>query len=377
MTQRRRVLACVAGGLVAAMAGPLAADEGKRVRTAESAKAVVEAALARDQAPGVQVAVMREGKIVFSHAVGKADLEQNIDLTPETLMRIGSLSKLFTYALVARLAEEGRMQIDEDVRRHVPEFPDKGAPITPRQIASHTSGIRHYDFTDQAEANNTRFYEDLAGALEIFAADPLLAAPGDAFHYSSLAVNLLGVAAGRAAGTSYPEALQRWVLGPLELRHTAPDHPLAIIPGRTRFYTLWDGRLVNTMWRDSSDYYPSGGLLSSAEDLVRFTHKVFETDFLEATSRSLMRQAAVLNDGTPVAYTFGWQIRRTEDGSVGWYHGGETNGAYAHVYIVDAGLIVAGITNYNVFPDQSNVAFFEMISDELPRLFLKKPPAGD
>ena len=157
---------------------------------------------------------------------------------------------------------------------------------------------------------------------------------------------------------------------PLGLANTMPDHPLAIIPGRTRFFTVFNGQLINTFWRDSSDYYPSGGMLSTAEDLARFTHSVFEGEFLNTSSQDLIRTEAKLADGSPVGYTFGWQITRLPSGKLMYHHGGETNGAYGNVlYIPDDGLIVTGLANYNVFPNQGEVAFFELIRKTLPDLF--------
>ena len=366
MIQIFRALASIVWCLVAVS---VHASEYGEIRIAD-AKTLVDEALAADKAPGIQVAVMKDGKLVFSYASGHADLEQDVALSTRTRMRTGSLSKLFTSTLVARLIQDGRMSMDTDIREYVPEFPDKGATITARQIASHTSGIRHYDFSNMTEANNMRFYESLADALVVFANDPLLNAPGDEFHYSSFAVNLLGVAAERATEASFAEALAHDVLMPLELENTMPDHPMAIIPGRTRFYTIFGGQLVNTFWRDSSDYYPSGGMLSTAEDLARLTYSVFESDYLDEDRQKLIRVEAKLSDGKPVGYTFGWQITRLDSGKLMYHHGGETNGAYGNVlYIPDDDLIVTGLSNYNVFPDQSNVAFFKLVRDQLPELF--------
>jgi CubicO group peptidase (beta-lactamase class C family) len=334
------------------------------------AEKLVAEALSADMASGIQVAVIKNGQLVFSYAVGHADLEQDVRLKTRTRMRIGSLSKLFTDTMVARLAQDGQIDIDANIREYVPDFPDKGVSITARQIANHTSGIRHYDFSNMSEANNTQFYESLADALSIFADDPLLGEPGTMHHYSSHAVNLLGVVAERVAQTPFPQALAQSILVPLGLSNTMPDHPLAIIYGRTRFYTVYDGQLINTFWRDSSDYYPSGGMLSTAEDLARFTYAVFETDFLDAERQELIRTEAKLIDGTPVGYTFGWQISSFGSSKLMYHHGGETNGAYGNVmYVPDDDLIVTGLSNYNVFPDQRDVAFFYLVRDQLPNLF--------
>ena len=131
------------------------------------AEGLLREALATDGGPGIQVAVMHRGELVWSAAVGHADLEQQVPLTSSTRLRIGSVSKLYTATLVARLIQADRMRPDSDVREYVPEFPDKGAPITLRRLASHTSGIRHYDFSNLAEANNTNHYHGLPREVDL------------------------------------------------------------------------------------------------------------------------------------------------------------------------------------------------------------------
>jgi CubicO group peptidase (beta-lactamase class C family) len=207
-------------------------------------------------------------------------------------------------------------------------------------------------------------------ALSRYAGDPLLSQPGEAFHYTSLGFNILGVAEERAGGASYGELLARDITGPLGLNNTMIDHPLEIIERRTRFYTRFPDNVVrNTIWRDSSDYYPSGGALSTAEDLVKFASAVFGGAWLNQTSMRRLTAESRNAAGEAVGYTFGWQIARDAQGRVYYEHGGETNGAYAHVrYYPDERLAIAGIVNANIMTGRPY--FFEAMRNELPVLFL-------
>jgi CubicO group peptidase (beta-lactamase class C family) len=348
----------------------LAATPAGAEAPADAASRLLGEALATDGGPGMMAAALRDGCLVWSDAAGHADLEQKVALTTDTRMRVGSVSKTLTAALAAKMIQSGRMTIDDDIRAYVERFPDKGKPITARQLASHTSGIRHYDFANMIEANNVRYYDRLADALAVFAGDDLLTEPGDAFEYSSFGYNLLGVAAASAAGVSFGEALAVHVTTPLGLSDTLIDHPLMLVPRRTRFYTVVDGGgVINTIWRDSSDYYPSGGILSTAEDLVHFAYAIFEGELLDAERKSLVRTAARTNDGGQVGYSFGWEVKTT-GGEPRFEHGGETNGAYARVlYLPERHLAVAGITNYNFWGQTlGEPAFFEFVSEALPDL---------
>lgn len=141
------------------------------------------------------------------------------------------------------------------------------------------------------------------------------------------------------------------------------------------FSRMADGALINTFYRDGSDYYPSGGMLSSAVDLARFTSAVFETPFLAASSRARITEPAVLTNGALAGfsanhlYSFGWEIRRDVNAhTISYGHNGETNGAYAVIrYFPDENLAIAGIANYNVMGRKA--AFFDAIASDLRDIF--------
>ncbi len=239
-------------------------------------------------------------------------------------------------------------------------------------MASHTSGIRQYNFDNLQEANSTTHYVQLEDALGIFKDDPLLAPPGSTFNYSSLGVNLLGVAVERAAGETYSRAINDLVITPMGLTGSQIDDARAHIRCRPNFYTVGFGWLrFDTFWRDSSDYYPSGGMLSMPEDVARLANTTFNSDFFTPETRALLTTPARLRNGTEIAYTFGWEIHRDAHGRVEYYgHGGETNGAYASVrYYPDRRMAVAGIANYNTWLTDRDATFFRAVREEIPRVF--------
>ena len=96
----------------------------------------------RKDAPGCAVGVSRDGRSIFERAYGMADLEHDIGATPATIYEAGSVSKQFTAAAVVLLAQQGKLSLDDDARKHVPELPDYGTPITIRHLLNHTSGLR-------------------------------------------------------------------------------------------------------------------------------------------------------------------------------------------------------------------------------------------
>ena len=139
---------------------------------AAAAAKAIEASMAENHIPAMSVAVIRNGEIVWSEAFGKANLETGDAATRDTKFRLASVSKLFAADIAAMLDEEGVLDLDADIRTYLPQFPDKGAPITLRQLLGHIAGIRHYDPKDRDRAQpggpiDVRLYPDAASILAI------------------------------------------------------------------------------------------------------------------------------------------------------------------------------------------------------------------
>jgi serine beta-lactamase-like protein LACTB len=222
---------------------------------------------------GASMAVARDGELVFSTAYGMADLEGRVPARPNTVYNVGSVSKVMTAVAMMQLVEEGRVHLDDDIRSWVPSFPDKGRTITVWHMLTHTSGIRHYrdsDFPHGVDGENVQRFTDVEDAYALFADDSLLFEPGTMRSYSSYAVNLLQGVIERASGMDFEAYMRARVWGPAGMRRTAFDRPLRITPGRARGYLMVDGEPVNHPYEDVTYKFASGGMLSTAEDLVRF-----------------------------------------------------------------------------------------------------------
>jgi serine beta-lactamase-like protein LACTB, mitochondrial len=238
-------------------------------------------------APGASICVIRDARIAWSRAFGLADLEQSVPVTTETRFRIGSVSKSLTSVAIGRLVQDGQLDLDSPVQRYVPSFPQKRYPITVRQVAGHLAGIRHYD---TGEFENREHYATVSEGLAIFAADSLLFEPGTQFSYSSYGYNLLGAVIEGASGRSYLQYMRDQVLNPAGMTHTSFEHPESIIPKRGRYYTRTDstGPTINAPYVDNTYKWPSGGFLSTAEDLARFGDRLLRGELLRPGTVALL-----------------------------------------------------------------------------------------
>jgi CubicO group peptidase (beta-lactamase class C family) len=296
-------------------------------------------------APGASVCVMREGRIVWSRGFGLADLEQGVPVTPETRFRIGSVSKALTSVAIGRLVEEGRLDLDSTVQRYVPGFPVKRYPITVRQVAGHLAGIRHYL---PGEFENREHYPTLTQGLTIFAGDSLMFEPGTQFSYSSYGYNLLGAIIEGASGRSYLQYMAEAALVPAGMTHTSPEHPDSIIPKRGRYYTRADstGPVVNAPFVDNTYKWPSGGYVSTAEDLARFGTLLLRGELLRPATLGQLWTSMRTSDGKATEYGIGWTVEQDSLGRRRVRHSGGSVGGTAHLIIYpDDELVVALLVN--------------------------------
>jgi CubicO group peptidase (beta-lactamase class C family) len=246
--------------------------------------------------PAVSVAVAHRGRLVFSRGVGYADLDNMVPATGSTVYNIGSVSKVQAAIAVLQLVEKGRVRLEDSIRTYAPEYPDKGVTITLQHILTHTSGIRHYragDFPESADMENVKIVKSYVDGIPIFGKDPLLFPPGKSWSYSSYAVNLLQGVVEKAGGVPFEEYMRRFVWGPAGMTASQFDVPARIVPGRARGYRTEDGVVRNGEWGDIRYKFAGGGMLSTAEDLVRLGMALLHGRLLSDETKARMFRAQI------------------------------------------------------------------------------------
>ena len=300
--------------------------------------------------PGLAVAVARNGVVVWSEGFGTADVEQRVPVTRDTLFRIGSVSKVLTAAGVARLVEEGRLDLDAPIQEYVPEFPLKQWPVTTRQLAAHTSGIRHYDNEDNGGSlSGAPHFASIQEGLAIFQDDPLLFEPDTQYLYSSYGWNTISAVIEGASGEEFLSFMQSRVFEPLGLFQIAPDHVDAIVPGRARFYAREapGANLEHAPYVDNSYKWASGGFLASAEDLVRFGSAHLRPGFFQEDTLSVLFTGhSRIPPGNQTEVGIGWRIGEDGAGRRFMHHAGTIEGGRAVILLLpDSGIVVAMLAN--------------------------------
>jgi len=258
--------------------------------------------------PGVALAIIKNGEIIYERGYGMANLEHNIPINPKTVFRMGSTSKQFTAACIAILSLQGKISLDDDIRKYIPEMPLYEKPITIRHLVHHTSGIR--DYTSLLSLAGYISYLDhptIEETIEIISKQKSLNfLPGEKYSYSNSNYFLMGIIVNRVTGQTLNEFAQENIFKPLGMNNTHFHEDLTVIvKNRADGYSPEkNGFRINM---STFDHVGDGGLYTTVEDMYLwdqsfYNHKLGK-DFVE-----LIQTPGELNSGEKLDYAFGLRL---------------------------------------------------------------------
>jgi CubicO group peptidase (beta-lactamase class C family)/lysophospholipase L1-like esterase len=299
-----------------------------------------------DETPGCAVGVSQRGEILLERAYGSADLEHGIPNRPDTIFEAGSVSKQFTAAAVLLLAKDGRLSLDDPVRRYLPELPYYASPVTIRQMLQHTSGLRDWGSIAwiAGAPRGTRAYTH-AHVLDILKRqESLNFAPGTRWSYSNSGYNLAAVLLSRVSGEPFAEFTRRRLFEPAGMTRTSwRDDYTRVVKDRAIAYAASDGRYVLDM--PFENVHGNGGLLTTVGDLLRWNDYLASPPAADADWVRTMHTGGVLEGGGATGYAFGLGIGRYK-GRPEVRHSGTTGSYRAFLArYPDEGLSIAVLCN--------------------------------
>jgi len=307
------------------LAQPVLADTGL-----DAALDTIAVELERAHIRGLELAVVRDGSVVFSGGLGRRGVADESPVSGSTRFHHGSCGKAFTGLLAAALAEDGIVELDVPVRRWVPELrlPDPviAERVTLRDLLSHRSGLGRHDLLWILDPSLGR--DELVRRLEFL---PLGGDLRNQWIYSNLAFTLAGIAMERATGATFERLVAERILGPLGMRRTTlSQHEVLADADHAHPHVVRDDAAIATQWRDDATIAPAGGVVSCADDSVRWL-------FTQLGDDSALSNAAVTTQRivTPVpagvspfaeldfaGYGLGWVSGSYRDRAVVWHNGG-------------------------------------------------------
>ena len=277
-------------------------------------------------APGCAAAVSLNGETVFEKAFGLADLEHNVPNTTETIFESGSVAKQFTAAALVLLQQEGKLSLDDPVRKYIPELPDYGAPLTIRHLLNHTSGLRDWGTVmglTGAGRGDRVINQDLA--LDVITHQKALDfTPGSEYSYSNSGYNLAAIIVERVSKQKFPAFIEERLFKPLGMKNSSwRDDYQRVVPNRAQAYS----RRPNGPWRLDMPFmnvYGNGGMLTTVGDWMKW-NAMLDSHSLGAPLVEALETRGVLNDGRKIAYALGLVVD-TYKGLKDVSHGGATAG---------------------------------------------------
>lgn len=269
--------------------------------------------MAANSVPGISIAVVDGGELVWSQGFGMADLENFVPASSSTLFRLASISKTITATAVMQLSERGKLDLDAEVQKYCPAFPRKEWPLTTRELLGHLGGIRHYNPDGKGDIpdDSAKHFSTTEEALKVFAGDPLVAKPGTKFNYSTYGYTVIGCVLEGASSERYLNFVKENIFDPAGMAETQADDSFAVIPHRSRWYHKDQAGVVqNAGVLDSSYKIPGGGLISSADDMARFEIAVMSDKLLKPATREVMWTPQKATDGSQNGYALGWGTQK-------------------------------------------------------------------
>lgn len=313
--------------------------------------------------PGCAAAVSLNGDVVFEKAFGLADLEHNVPNTPQTIFESGSVAKQFTAAALVLLQQEGKLSLDDPVRKYIPELPDYGAPLTIRHMLNHTAGLRDWGAVmalTGAGRGDRVINQDLA--LDVITHQRSLNyTPGAEYSYSNSGYNLAAIIVERVSKQKFPAFVEERLFKPLNMKNSSwRDDYQRVVPGRAQAYS----RQGNGPWRLDMPFmnvYGNGGMLTTVGDWMKW-NAMLDSKSLGADLVNALETRGMLNDGRKISYALGLVVG-TYKGLKDVSHGGSTAGYQTFLARYPDNKVSVGVMCNGTAPNAAGIA--ANITDEI------------
>jgi CubicO group peptidase (beta-lactamase class C family) len=299
-----------------------------------------------DNHPGAQLAISRNGQLIYSSARGLADIEHNLPIDKTTKIEAGSVSKQFTAACILLLEQQGKLSLNDDIRKYLPQVPDYGNTITIRHLMNHASGIKDWGAITELSGwpRGTKPYtnEDVLHIVSV--QKTLNNEPNDEYIYSNSGFNLLAIIIQRVSGNTLAEFSKKYLFEPAGMKNTEwRDDYKRDVPNRAIAYSPnADGYRINM---PNENAYGNGGLLTTAEDLLLWNEYYHNGKLGSPSLLAKQLETTPFNNGKKNKYAAGLIIDTLYGFPYIW-HNGSTAAYRANLDLFpEQGLSIAWISN--------------------------------
>jgi CubicO group peptidase (beta-lactamase class C family) len=290
------------------------ANEGYATTSDEKSAAAVDEVfsdLTKSGSPGCALGVYRDGKMIYARGYGLANIEENVAITPQSVFDIGSTSKQFTAASILLLEKQGKLAVNDDVRKYIPELPSYGRKITILQLMNHTSGLRDYLTLMELAGIHTDSVTTDADALALITRQKALNFdPGSDWLYSNTGFFLLSTIVQRVSGKTLREFAAENIFTPLEMTHTQyRDSHAALIANRAMAYDEQENKSGYTLNVSYFEQTGDGAVHTSVEDLLKWDENFYSPHVGGKDFLAEIQERGKLNNGKVLDYAKGLRLQ--------------------------------------------------------------------
>ena len=295
-------------------------------------------------APGATILVAKDGKTIYRKAVGKSSLELDVDMVPENVFMLASITKQFTAVSILMLEEQGKLSIDDPITKFIPNYPTNGKTITVHHLLNHTSGIKSYTGMGNLVevARNDMTLDEL---IDYFKNEPMDFDPGEEFRYNNSGYVLLGKIIEVISGDTYENFIENNIFKKLGMTSSSYGNTRELVKNRVNGYEQDASGYVNANFISMTLPHAAGSLTSTVDDMLKWQNALTNNTFIKASSLEKAINGSKLNSGEEITYGYG--LGKTYlKGSKGYTHSGGIFGTSTNgIYLIDEDVYVIGLSN--------------------------------
>lgn len=296
-----------------------------------------------DNGPAISLLIAKNGQTIYRNASGKANLELDINASPDNVFELGSITKQFTAVAILMLEEQGKLTVNDEITKYIPEYPTQGNTITIHHLLNHTSGIKSYTNMASFE-KDARIDRTPSEIIEVFKNETMEFKSGEEYNYNNSGYILLGHIIELVSGQSYESFIQENIFDPLDMKHSTYGSKTKLIPNRAWGYSEKNG-FENAEYLSMSLPYAAGSLMSTVDDMLKWQNALSANKLITKESYAKATSGSKLNNGEEISYGYGW-MKDNLRGSTMIHHGGGIFGYTTFgLYLPVEDIYVIGLSN--------------------------------
>jgi len=297
-----------------------------------------------DNESGAAILISKDGKAIYKKAFGSANLELDVPMNTNNVFEVGSITKQFTAVSILKLEEQGKLKVEDDITKYIPDYPTNGKTITIHHLLNHTSGIKSYtsmqNFMKLARTDMTP-----TELIDKFKNEPMDFDPGEKFLYNNSGYILLGHIIEIVSGQSYAEFIQDNIFTKLGMNASYYGSMTKMIPNRASGYSQTENGFSNANYLSLTLPYAAGSIMSTVDDLLIWQNAISTNKLIKRSSLEKAINGSTLNSGEKIPYGYGWS-KGSVNGSDTYQHSGgifgyTTNG----LFLPKENMYVIGLSN--------------------------------